>query len=359
MNDLIAPGGTVGILGGGQLGRMLAIAAAQLGLKTHVYAPEAASPAADVAAAFTRGDWHDQAALEGFAHSVDVVTFEFENVPVETVAIIEPIKPVRPGSQVLAVAQDRVDEKTFLNRIGAPTAPFAAVDDAGSLAAALAKIGTPAILKTRRMGYDGKGQARITAPEGAGDALGEMQGQPAILEGFVPFTREISVIAARGLKGAIAAYDPGENVHEDGILRRTTVPTTSRADVLADAHAIAARILDALDYVGIIGVELFETDDGTLLVNEIAPRVHNTGHWTIEAAATNQFTQHIKAICGWPLGAATRHSDAVMTNLIGEDAHNWALLSAENRTAVHLYGKAEARAGRKMGHVTRLSPIRS
>ena len=354
MSDPIAPGGTVGVLGGGQLARMLAIAAAQLGLKTHIYAPEDNPPAGDVAAAVTQGGWDDAAALTAFAGAVDVVTYEFENVPAGTVDILEPLVPVRPGRKALAVAQDRIEEKSFMNGIGVATAPFAAVSDAASLDLALAAIGAPAIMKTCRLGYDGKGQARIIAPEDAPAALAAMNGAPAVLEGFVDFTREISVIAARAADGSVAAFDPGENEHEDGILRRTTIPAASSGDILAEAKAIAARILDALGYIGVIGVEFFETPTGDLLVNEIAPRVHNTGHWTIEACATDQFQQHIKAVCGWALGDPKRHADAVMENLIGDEAHDWARLSAEPGAALHLYGKAEARPGRKMGHVTRV-----
>lgn len=356
MTDAIAPGGTVGILGGGQLGRMLAIAAAQLGLKAHIYAPEADPPAGDVAAAVTRGAWDDKAALTAFAAAVDVVTYEFENVPAETADILEPLVPVRPGRKALAVAQDRVEEKSFMNGIGVATAPFAAVDDEASLGMALDAIGAPAILKTRRLGYDGKGQARIMVREDAAGALADMKGAPAVLEGFVSFAREISVIAARAVDGTVAAFDPGENEHEAGILRRTTIPAQSSAATLAAAKDIAARILDALGYVGVIGVEFFETAEGDLLVNEIAPRVHNTGHWTIEACATDQFQQHIKAVCGWTLGDPSRHSDAVMENLIGDEAHEWARIAAEAGVALHLYGKAEARPGRKMGHVTRVAP---
>ncbi|MEL6793813.1 MAG: ATP-grasp domain-containing protein, partial [Pseudomonadota bacterium] len=273
MTEAVGPGGVVGILGGGQLGRMLAIAAAQLGLKAHIYAPEAHPPAADVAAAVTRGAWDDAAALTAFAKTVDVVTYEFENVPAATVDILEPLDAVRPGRKALAVAQDRVDEKSFMNGIGVATAPFAAVDDAASLEATLDRIGAPAILKTRRLGYDGKGQARIGARGDAAEALAAMAGAPAVLEGFVDFTREISVIAARGADGSTVAYEPGENAHEAGILRRTVVPAGSSPDSLAEAKAIAGRILDALDYVGVIGVEFFETAEGGLLVNEIAPRV--------------------------------------------------------------------------------------
>lgn len=353
MTETVAPGGTLGVLGGGQLGRMLAIAAAQLGLRAHVYAPDADPPAADVAR-FTRGAWDDTAALRAFAGAVDVVTYEFENVPTATLDILEPLVPVRPGRKALAVAQDRLTEKRFLNGIGVATAPFAPVDDEEGLAAALAAVGSPAILKTRRFGYDGKGQARIGAAGDAAGALAALKGAPAILEGFVGFEREISVIAARGADGAVACFDPGENVHEDGILRRTTIPAGCGDAVAAAAKEIAGRILSALDYVGVIGVEFFEAADGALLVNEIAPRVHNTGHWTIEATATDQFRQHVKAVCLWPLGAPLRHADAVMENLIGDEALDWARLSSTPGAALHLYGKAEARPGRKMGHVTRL-----
>lgn len=355
MSDIIGPGGTVGILGGGQLARMLAIAAAQLGLRAHVYAPEAeeASPAADVAR-FSRGGWGDAEALQKFASAVDVVTYEFENVPAETVDALEPHVPVRPGRKALAVAQERLAEKTFLNENGVATAPFAAVEDEASLGDALSRIGAPAILKTRRLGYDGKGQARIMKEEDAAEALAAMKGAPAILEGFVDFRREISVIAARGADGTIRAYDPAENSHESGILRRSIVPAASSDETAEEAKRIAGKILAALDYVGVIGVEFFETVSGDLLVNEVAPRVHNTGHWTIEAAATDQFQQHIKAICLWPLGDPARHADAVMDNLIGDEAADWAHLAAEPGAALHLYGKAEARPGRKMGHVTRV-----
>lgn len=350
---MIEPGGTVGILGGGQLGRMLAIAAAQMGLKTHVYAPDADPPAAEVSAHFTRGGYDDAARLAGFARAVDVVTYEFENVPADCVAAVAPFAPVRPGGRALEVAQDRLTEKTFLKAAGVATAPFAPVGDMASLEASLAGIGAPGILKTRRLGYDGKGQAWILSAGDAPGALAAMNGAPAILEGYVEFRRELSVIAARGLDGAVRAYDPGENLHEDGILRRTTVPAAAPEA----AFDIARTILEALDYVGVIGVELFETADG-LLVNEIAPRVHNTGHWTIEACAVDQFQQHIRAVCGWPLGDPARHADAVMTNLIGDEAAGWAEIAARPGAALHLYGKGEARPGRKMGHVTETRPRR-
>ena len=353
MSERIGPGGTVGILGAGQLGRMLAIAAARMGLKARLYAPEADPPAADVARVM-RGDWDDAAALRRFAASVDVVTLEFENVPVEAVETLAPLVPVRPGARALAVAQDRLDEKRFLNAAGVGTAGFAPVDDAESLRAALAQLGLPAILKTRRMGYDGKGQVRIDRPDQAEAAFAAMGGAPAILEAVAPFIREISVVAARGADGGFAAYDPAENVHRGGILRRSAVPASIDAETAARAQGMARAILDALDYVGVMGVELFHMPDGRLLANEIAPRVHNTGHWTIEACAVDQFAQHVRAVCLWPLGDPARHADAVMENLIGDEAADWPRLAAEPGAALHLYGKAEARPGRKMGHVTRL-----
>ncbi len=347
MSEVLGPGSTVGILGGGQLGRMLAIAAAQLGLHTHIYCPEVNPPAGEVSAKTSQGTYDDVTRLAAFAAEVDVVTYEFENVPASAVDALEPLVPVLPGRAALAAAQDRIVEKDFLNSAGAPTVPYAAVDDATSLAKAIKEIGGPSILKTRRFGYDGKGQARIMTSADADKALSAMAGAPSILEGFADFRREISVIAARGVDGSVATFDPGQNEHSDGILRKTTVPCGPSNE----AFEIVKRILTALDYVGVIGVELFETKDGALLVNEIAPRVHNTGHWTIEACAVDQFQQHIRAICGWPLGDPARHSDAVMVNLIGNEAADWASLTG----AVHLYGKGEARPGRKMGHVTTTS----
>lgn len=351
----LSPGATIGILGGGQLGRMLALAAARLGLRCHIYAPEAEPPAGQVSARVTRAAYDDAAALRAFATQVDVITYEFENVPAETLDAIEAAPgaaPVRPGRRALSVSQDRLDEKQFLAGLGLATAPFAPVDDAASLEQALARIGAPAILKTRRLGYDGKGQARIEAPEGAAGALAEMRGAPSLLEGFVSFTREISVIAARGLSGAVVCYDPGENVHRAGILHTTTVPAAISAARRADAVLLAGRILNALDYVGVLGVELFETPAG-LVVNEIAPRVHNSGHWTQNGCLIDQFEQHVRAVAGWPLGDGARHSDIVMENLIGDDVARVPALAADPAVAVHLYGKAEARAGRKMGHVNR------
>ena len=355
MSDLLPQGAVIGILGGGQLGRMLAVAAARLGLRAHVYDPAADCPAAQVCAAATHAGWDDAAALARFAASVDVVTYEWENVPTTALDALEAARPIRPNRRALAVSQDRVSEKTFLNGIGLATAPWAEVTDAATLDAALARIGCPAILKTARMGYDGKGQARIMAPADAAAALAAMGGQPAVLEGFVAFEREVSVIAARGQDGSVACYDPGENVHRGGILASTTVPARLPPSLRSDAVLLAARILSALDYVGVLGVELFVTRDG-LLVNEIAPRVHNSGHWTQNGCAVDQFEQHIRAIAGWPLGDGSRHSDVVMENLIGDDVLRVPAIAREAGAAIHLYGKAEARPGRKMGHVNRVRP---
>ncbi|MAB14938.1 5-(carboxyamino)imidazole ribonucleotide synthase [Parvibaculum sp.] len=359
----VAPGGCIGILGGGQLGRMLATAATELGLTVHVYCPDENSPAFDVAAEKTVAAYDDAEALARFADNVDVVTYEFENVPAETVRILTEHAPVRPGALALATAQDRLAEKTFIAEQGIRTAPFRAVDDAAGLAQAIADLGTPSILKTRRFGYDGKGQTRIEAGPAPQAALDEIGNAPAILEGFVPFEREISVIVARGQDGAIAAYDPVENIHKNHILDRSFAPATLTPGIAAEAIEIASTLVRELDYVGVMGVELFllppdgKGDKDRLLVNEIAPRVHNSGHWTMDACLVGQFEQHVRAICGWPLGSAARHSDAVMTNLIGEDAADWTALAADPGYAIHLYGKAEIRAGRKMGHVTRLFPI--
>ncbi|MBW7921064.1 MAG: 5-(carboxyamino)imidazole ribonucleotide synthase [Rubellimicrobium sp.] len=361
MTDPLPPGSTVGILGGGQLGRMLALAAARLGLRAHVYEPGAGCPAAQVAARTTCAPWDDVQALRAFAQGVEVVTWEFENIPTAALDVIESLRPIRPSRRSLEVSQERLAEKTFLQGIGLAVAPFAPVEDRAGLDAALARIGAPAILKTRRLGYDGKGQARIMAPDDAGAALAAMGGRPAILEGFVAFEREVSVIAARGIDGSVAAFDPGENLHEDGILRRTTVPARLSAAQTSDAVLIAARILGALDHVGVLGVELFVTPGappgalpGALIVNEIAPRVHNSGHWTQNGCLIDQFEQHIRAVCGWPLGDGTRHSDVEMENLIGHDIDRLPALAASG-AALHLYGKAEVRPGRKMGHVNRIT----
>ncbi len=350
----LPPGSTIGILGGGQLGRMLALAAARLGLKTHIYSNEADPPAFQVAALRTRAAYDDRHALQAFAASCDALTFEFENVPSATVALLARAKPANPNARALDVAQERFAEKTFIANLGLKTAEFALADNPEEARAALKKIGAPAILKTRRLGYDGKGQAKVTGAGEIAQALEALKGAPAILERFVDFAFEASVIAARGSDGSFAAYDPPENLHAHHILRRSTVPARLNKAQAEEARAIARKLAEALDYVGVLCVELFVTKNGDLLVNEIAPRVHNSGHWTLEACAVSQFEQHIRAIAGWPLGDATRHSDAVMDNLIGEDARDWLSLAASGG-ALHLYGKSDIRAGRKMGHVTRLS----
>ncbi|MBL4916399.1 5-(carboxyamino)imidazole ribonucleotide synthase [Szabonella alba] len=351
----LPPGSVIGILGGGQLGRMLSVAAARLGYRCHIYEPAANPPAGDVACRVTTASYDDATALTEFAGAVDVVTYEFENIPTEALDLLEALRSIRPCRPALAISQDRIAEKDFLNGLGLATAPYARVESRADLDVALKTIGTPAILKTTRLGYDGKGQARIMAPDQAEAALAAMQGAAAVLEGFVSFSHEVSVIAARGLDGSVACFDPGENVHEAGILRRTTVPARLSPAQRSDAVLIAARILNALDYVGVLGVELFVTPAG-LLVNEIAPRVHNSGHWTQNGCAVDQFEQHIRAITGWPLGDGSRHSDVVMENLIGDDIAKIPAIAGERHAALHLYGKPEARPGRKMGHVNRVTP---
>ncbi|HWE05098.1 MAG TPA: 5-(carboxyamino)imidazole ribonucleotide synthase [Rhizomicrobium sp.] len=349
----VPPGGTIGILGGGQLGRMLAMAAARLGLKTHIYSPpNEDAPAFQVSDDHTSAAFDDKAALTKFAQACDVVTFEWENVPVATVEHIAQISSILPNAKTLGVTQDRFAEKSFIKSLGLATAPFVKVDSAED---AHAKVSGSAILKTRRMGYDGKGQAKVKSREEAARALETFKGAPCILEGFVEFDYEASVIAARDADGSFAAYDPPENIHEHHILRRSIVPSRLSAAQVDEAKSIARKIADALDYVGVFAVELFVMKDGSLLVNEIAPRVHNSGHWTIDACLVSQFENHIRAVAGWPLGSTERHSDAVMENLIGEEAADWQAL-AKKGGALHLYGKKEIRAGRKMGHVTYITP---
>jgi 5-(carboxyamino)imidazole ribonucleotide synthase len=331
---------------------MLAVAAARLGFHAHAYDPDPLAPAAELCRAFTCAAWDDAAALRSFAGAVDAVTFEFENVPPAALDLIEAARPIRPNRRALATSRDRWAEKAFLRGLGLGTAPFARVDGSGDVSAALEAVGVPAILKTRTLGYDGKGQARVASVPEAEAALAALGGAPAILEGVVAFEREASVIAARGLDGSVAAFDPGENVHEGGILRRTTVPARLSPALRSDAVLIAARILTALDYVGVMGVELFVTPAG-LLVNEVAPRVHNSGHWTQAGCLVDQFEQHVRAVAGLPLGDGARHADVVMENLIGADLDRLPQLLREG-AQVHLYGKAEARPGRKMGHVNRI-----
>ena len=361
---LIEPGSTLGIVGGGQLGRMIALAAADYGLKVHVFAPDADSPAFDVAGATTRAAYDDAEALARFAEAVDVVTYEFENIPRETAEILAARAPLHPSASALAVTQDRLTEKSFINGLGIPTAPFRAIDSGDDFDRALEAIGRPSVLKTRRFGYDGKGQ-RMIRTEGAIERsaiMAEFGGAPLILEGFVPFEREVSVVAARSADGSFAAFDLCENEHRDHILAVTRVPATGISpETAASAIAIARRIADALDYVGVLAVEMFLVREGEserVVVNEIAPRVHNSGHWTIEGALTSQFAQHVRAVCGWPLGDAARTGGmrVEMHNLIGDEAEGWREILGRPGAHLHLYGKGEFRPGRKMGHVTRLIP---
>lgn len=354
MTEPLAPGAVIGILGGGQLGRMLSVAASRLGFKTCIYEPGGDCPASHVANFHFQKPYDDVTALRGFANAVDVITYEFENIPTAALDLLEGLRPVRPGREALRVSQDRLTEKEFLKGLGLATAPFAAIDTEADLATALKEIGTPAILKTRRFGYDGKGQARIGSQDDAGAALADMAGQPAILEGFVEFSHEVSVIGARGGDGEVACFDPGENVHREGILRTTTVPARLSTAQRTDAVLLTAKILNALDYVGVMGVELFVTPQG-LVVNEIAPRVHNSGHWTQQGCSVDQFEQHIRAVAGWPLGDGGRHANVVMENLIGSDMEKLPEIAREGGAALHLYGKAEVKPGRKMGHVNRVT----
>jgi 5-(carboxyamino)imidazole ribonucleotide synthase len=328
---------------------MLAVAASRLGLKAHIFEPGANPPASHVADQVTTASYEDDAALRRFAQSVDVITYEFENIPTSALDILEQIRPIHPGRRALATSQDRLSEKEFLTGLGLKVAPYANVTTAAEAEAAAQSIGTPSILKTRRMGYDGKGQIRLKDASDMAEAWQAMQGAPSVLEGFINFSHEVSVIAARASDGQVACYDPGENVHREGILHSTTVPATLTAAQRMDAVLLAGQILNALDYVGVMGVELFVTTDG-LIVNEIAPRVHNSGHWTQNGCDICQFEQHIRAVAGWPLGDGTRHSDIRMENLIGADMDRVPELRKTN-AALHLYGKSEVKPGRKMGHI--------
>jgi 5-(carboxyamino)imidazole ribonucleotide synthase len=352
---IVPPGSTIGIIGGGQLGRMLAMAAANLGYRCHIYAPEPSGPAADVSARWVQGTYDDVEALARFAQAVDVITYEFENVPAPPLAALAGAKPVRPGVRALEVAQDRVAEKDFVAGLGGRPAPYRAVSSRAELDATVADLGAPAILKSRRFGYDGKGQARIARPEDAEAAWSALGDRPCVLEGFVTFDAEFSVLLARGLDGAITIWDAPENIHEQGVLATSLVPASP--PILAqveEATELAKRIADALDYVGVLTLEFFASAEGPVF-NEMAPRVHNSGHWTIEGAVTSQFENHVRAICGLPLGATTLAASRVeMRNLLGDAADEWAAILGEPTAHLHLYGKGHPRPGRKMGHVTRL-----
>ncbi|MGZ8360369.1 MAG: 5-(carboxyamino)imidazole ribonucleotide synthase [Allosphingosinicella sp.] len=351
----IAPGSTIGIVGGGQLGRMLAMAAAQLGYKCHIYAPDEAPPAAEVSAFFTRGDFDDEAKLRAFGAAVDVATYEFENIAAGPLAALTGQAPLSPPRAALEIAQDRLTEKEFILEHGGRPAPFAAVDNLAGLEAALAGIGTPAILKTRRLGYDGKGQVRIGAADEAAAAWKAVRGAPCVLEAMVGFDAEFAILLCRSPLGEVACWDAPRNIHDRGILDRSVVPAEAALEpAIAAAESLARRVANALDYVGVMAMEFFAVGREAVF-NEMAPRVHNSGHWTIEGALTSQFENHVRAICGLPLGATERIARRVeMRNLIGADVEQWPEILADRTAHLHLYGKSDTRAGRKMGHVTRL-----
>jgi 5-(carboxyamino)imidazole ribonucleotide synthase len=353
---MLSPGATIGILGGGQLGRMTALAAARLGYRTHIFATEADSPGSQVTPLVTIGRFDDAEALRRFAATVDVVTYETENIPLDTVCAILPIRPVLPGVDVLRVTQDRLLEKDFIRSIGVETAPYQAIDGVAALAAALRALDGRAILKSVRMGYDGKGQVAVDRRSDPAVAWRQMAGEQGILEGFVDFRCEVSVIVARGRDGSVAAYPVVENHHANHILDRTIAPARVAPAIAAAAEAAALGITHALDVTGLLAVEMFVTRDDRVLVNELAPRPHNSGHWTMDACYTGQFEQLVRAITGLPLGRTDRHSDAEMRNLIGQEVETWASWLDQPRTKLHLYGKKDAPAGRKMGHVTTLKP---
>jgi 5-(carboxyamino)imidazole ribonucleotide synthase len=353
----LPPNATIGLVGGGQLGRMSAMAAARLGYRCHILTREVDSPAAQVSHAVTISDYRDPVSLRAFAEAVDVISFEFENVSAEGLDLLASMRPVRPAPSVLRISQDRVDEKTFLNKAGITTAPWAPVGSRQELVEAVHRLGLPSVLKTTRLGYDGKGQAMLRTPEDLDPAWERLNPKPLVLEEFVDFAQEISVVTARGAYGAVSSFDTVENRHRNHILDVTLAPARVPEAVDQAAQAIACRVVEALNLVGLLAVEMFVDSQGRVLVNEIAPRPHNSGHWTIDACSASQFELHIRAITGLPLPAVKRHSDAVMKNLIGpEGMALWPAALAEPGLIPHLYGKAEALPGRKMGHVTRLFP---
>ena len=354
----LAPGSAIGVLGGGQLGRMLAEAASKLGFDVVVLEREADSPAGRIAAKLIVGAYDDEAALAKLAAATGLVTYEFENVPAASVAWLAARGvQVAPGAKALAVAQDRFEEKTFLNAHGAPTVAFAPASTPAEAVQAVTAVGVPALMKTRREGYDGKGQRWVEHQADAEAAFADLGGVPVIVEAACDFVRELSVIAARGRDGATAVYPLAENHHEGGVLRRSIAPATASAALAEQAERIAARVLAGLDYVGVIGIELFELADGRLLVNEFAPRVHNSGHWTQDGCEVDQFEQHIRALAGWPLGPTRAIAGVEMLNLLGDEADGWARFAAEPESRIHLYGKREAKPGRKMGHVNRVRAL--
>ena len=358
----LKPGDTVGILGGGQLGRMLALAAARLGLRCHIFSPDPDSPAFDVVQRATCAEYADVAALEQFAADVDVITYEFENVPSGTALILAARRPVLPDPSVLEITQDRLAEKDFVRRLGIGTADYADVSSIETLRKAVARLGLPAVLKTRRFGYDGKGQSIIRDAADLEAIWNELGTNSAILEQFIPFEREVSVVAARAADGHAECFDVTENEHRDHILKVSRAPAPIPDVLASEALRIATAIADAFDYVGVLAVEMFVvpgTDGPRVLVNEIAPRVHNSGHWTLDGASVSQFEQHIRAIAGWPLAPVHRHGEVIMTNLIGNDIDEYATWLTRPGATVHLYGKGAARKGRKMGHVTEVKVLPS
>ena len=355
---IVPPGGIVGILGGGQLGRMLSLAAARLGMDVHIFAPEDDTPAGRVSSRTFRSDFDDVFALEAFADSCDVITYEFENVPVSAVqALLDAGANVRPGAVALEKTQDRYVEKQFLETVGVPPAQYAAIDRLEDIAPALEQLGGRGILKARRSGYDGKGQALLESNADANSAWRKVGMLPSVLEAFVAFEREISIILSRSCDGEIAVYDVSENNHDGGILRYSHVPASVSSDIERSAIEFTKRLAEGLDYVGVLALELFVMSDGSLRANEFAPRVHNSGHWTEDACKTGQFEQHIRAICGWPLGSVTRSFDAEMINLLGQsEVDRWSAYAAQG-DKIHVYGKRGGGEGRKMGHVNRLKPM--
>jgi 5-(carboxyamino)imidazole ribonucleotide synthase len=353
---MIPPGSTIGILGGGQLGRMIALAAASLGYRSHIFCPEADSPAMQVTSSSTLAEYNDEAALARFADSVDIVTFEFENVPARTAEILAAHRPLHPRPEVLAICQDRLREKDFLRSIKVPTTDYRAIANVDELRQAMRAIGPGAVLKTARWGYDGKGQATLDGKSDLDAAWKNLNAPQGILEAHVDFACEISVIVARGADGGEAAYVPVENRHVNKILDTTVAPAAIEPKLAAEAEKMARAIVARLDLIGLIAIEMFVTKTGKLLVNELAPRPHNSGHWTIDAYVTSQFEQLVRAICGLPLGSTERHADAVMKNLIGPDIAKWREALDAPNAKLHLYGKASAPPGRKMGHVTKLLP---
>lgn len=353
----LPPNATIGLVGGGQLGRMSALAAARLGYRCHILTREVDSPAAMVAHGVTISDYNDPVSLRAFADAVDVISFEFENISAEGLDLLASLKPVRPSPHVLRTSQDRIAEKSFINGLGIATAPWRPVETLEDLEDAVTALGLPAVLKTTREGYDGKGQAMLRTAEDLAPAFERLNPKPLILEGFVDFSMEISVVIGRGEDGALSAFDTVENRHHDHILDLTLAPARVPLSVSDQARSIARRIATGLDLIGLVAVEMFVDPKGAVLVNEIAPRPHNSGHWTIDACPMSQFELHIRTIAGLPLPPATRHSDAVMKNLVGpEETALWPRIVGTPGFIPHLYGKAEARPGRKMGHVTHLFP---